>query len=144
MHAVRSLVFRCALSAVLTACGAGGGNAPASDAGAPVSVGATTTSQFGAILVGSNGRALYDKAGDSATTSTCTGTCATAWPPLAVSPGQQAVGGPGVQGTFGTFARPDGTIQATYDGRPLYYWQGDKSAGDVTGNGIDGFSVAVP
>ena len=26
---------------------------------------------------------------------------------------------------------------------PLYYWQGDAKPGDITGDGIDGFSVAT-
>jgi hypothetical protein len=34
-------------------------------------------------------------------------------------------------------------MQVTYAGLPLYYWQGDTKAGDVTGNGINGFSVAT-
>jgi predicted lipoprotein with Yx(FWY)xxD motif len=126
------------------ACGTNGGAPdPSSDSGAPVSVG-TTITPLGTVLVGTNGRSLYTRAGDSATLSTCTGSCATSWPPLTVPPGQQAVGGPGVNGSFGAFARPDGSIQATYDGRPLYYWQGDAKAGDVTGNGVDGFSAATP
>ena len=144
MHAVRFRFLRCALAGAVVACGTSGGNAPVSDGGSPVSVGTMTTSQFGAILVGTNGMALYTKAGDSAATSTCADTCVTAWPPLTVSLGQQAVGGPGVQGTFGSLTRYDGTIQATYDGRPLYYWHLDDRAGAVTGDGIDGFSVATP
>ena len=39
--------------------------------------------------------------------------------------------------------RPDGTTQVTYAGLPLYYWQGDKKAGDVTGDGVEGFAVAT-
>ena len=38
---------------------------------------------------------------------------------------------------------PDGTTQVSYGGMPLYYWQGDTKAGDVTGNGVEGFSVAT-
>jgi hypothetical protein len=51
--------------------------------------------------------------------------------------------GAGVTGRLGTLTRPDGTTQVTYDGRPLYYWEGDTKAGDVTGDGIDGFCVAT-
>ena len=46
-------------------------------------------------------------------------------------------------GSLGTLARADGTTQVTYDSAPLYYWQGDAKAGDVTGNGVNGFSVAT-
>lgn len=129
----------------MAACGTTGGNTnPASGAGAPVSIGTASTAQFGMILVGANGMSLYTKAGDTATTSTCIGTCSIAWPPLTVAKGQQAVGGPGVNGTFALLTRLDGTLQATYEDRPLYYSQGDQSAGDVTGNGVGGFSVATP
>ena len=38
--------------------------------------------------------------------------------------------------------RADGATQVTYGGLPLYYWQGDAKAGDVTGDGVNGFSVA--
>jgi len=34
--------------------------------------------------------------------------------------------------------------QITYKGWPLYYFTGDKSPGDIKGNGIAGFSVVVP
>jgi predicted lipoprotein with Yx(FWY)xxD motif len=48
-------------------------------------------------------------------------------------------------GTVGTFTRTDdGTTQVTYKGLPLYFWKGDTKPGDVTGQGIGGFSVAKP
>lgn len=93
------------------------------------------------VLTGPNGMTLYTHAGDSATSSTCTGGCATAWPPLAAT--GQPMAGAGVTGQLGTESRADGTTQVTYGGLPLYYWQGDTKAGDVTGNGVDGFSVAT-
>ena len=43
----------------------------------------------------------------------------------------------------GTLTRPDGATQVTYGGLPLYYWQGDTKAGDVTGDGVEGFSIAT-
>ena len=51
--------------------------------------------------------------------------------------------GTGVTGSLGTLTRPDGTTQVSFGGHPLYYWQGDTKAGEVTGNGIDGFTVAT-
>ena len=84
---------------------------------------------------------LYTHAGDSATSSTCTGECATAWPPLTAT--GQPTAGTGVTGKLGTLTRADGTTQVTYAGLPLYYWQGDAKAGDVTGNGVEGFAVAT-
>ena len=108
-----------------------------------VTLGMATTS-LGAVLVGPTGLTLYTHAGDSSTSSTCTGGCAGAWPPLTVAAGQQMVAGPGVTGQLGTLVRPEGTTQVTYDGLPLYYWKNDIKAGDVTGQGINGFTVATP
>jgi predicted lipoprotein with Yx(FWY)xxD motif len=116
------------------AAGGGASNAP----GATVSAASSPT--FGSVLTGPNGMTLYIHAGDSATASTCTGGCATAWPPLATT--GQPTAGAGVTGQLGTLARADGTTQVSYDGMPLYYWQGDKKAGDVTGDGVEGFAVA--
>lgn len=98
----------------------------------------------GDVLVGPNGLTLYTHAGDSATVSTCTGGCASAWPPLTIKSGVKAIGGAGVTGTFGTLVRSNGAIQVTYKGRPLYYWEGDMAPGQTTGQGINGFSVARP
>ncbi len=102
------------------------------------------TTALGPVLVGPNGLTLYTHTGDSATASTCTGGCATAWPPLAVPAGSNATGGTGVTGTFATLTRDDGTLQVTYNGLPLYGWKNDAKPGDTTGQGVNGFSVAKP
>ncbi len=104
----------------------------------------TVTTTLGAVLVGPNGLTLYTHAGDSSTASTCSGGCAAAWPPLTVTSGSSATGGTGVSGSFGTLSRADGTIQVTYRGLPLYGWNSDTKAGDTTGEGVGGFSVARP
>src|SRR5689334_9123051 len=106
-----------------------------------VIVGSASSPSFGTVLTGPNGMTLYTHAGDTATSSTCTGACATAWPPLATN--GQPTAGSGVTGQLGSLARPDGTTQVTYGGMPLYYWQGDTKAGDATGNGVEGFSIAT-
>jgi predicted lipoprotein with Yx(FWY)xxD motif len=113
----------------------------ASNPPAGIVVGSAPSPAFGTVLTGPNGLTLYTYARDTATESTCTGSCAAAWPPLAAT--GQLMAGAGVTGRLGTLTRPDGTTQVTYDGRPLYYWEGDTKAGDVTGDGIDGFSVAT-
>jgi predicted lipoprotein with Yx(FWY)xxD motif len=117
---------------------------PGGSAAAGAVVVNVATTSLGAVLTGPNGLTLYTHTGDTATSSTCTGGCATAWPPLAVSAGATATGGAGVTGTFGTLTRADGTTQVTYNGKPLYGWQGDTKPGDVTGDGVNGFAVAKP
>ncbi len=122
----------------------GGGSSPSTPAAGSVVVSVATTS-LGPVLAGPNGNTLYVHAGDSATSSTCTGGCLTAWPALGVTGGGTATAGSGVTGTLATFKRADdSSTQVTYNGQPLYYWQGDGKAGDVTGQGIANFTVAKP
>jgi len=151
MSALRILAILGA-AGVFAACTASGASSitspsPASQAAASAGPGAVTVGtagspSFGLILTGANGMTLYTYSGDSSGTSTCTGGCATAWPPLTVPAGQQPTAGPGVTGSLTTLVRTDGMTQVAYDSLPLYYWQGDAKPGDVTGDGVNGFSVA--
>jgi len=51
--------------------------------------------------------------------------CAKAWPPLFTT--GAPLGGAGVRAKLlGTTKRTDGTLQVTYNGHPLYYYEGDK------------------
>ena len=135
-HLVRSVVLATAIIMALVACTASG------SASGAVTVNSASSS-LGTILTGPNGKTLYIHAGDSVNTSTCTGACISSWPALTVGSGQQPTAGSGVTGHLGTFSRADGSLQVTYDGLPLYQWQGDTKAGDVTGQGISGFTVAL-
>jgi predicted lipoprotein with Yx(FWY)xxD motif len=85
------------------------------------------------VLTNSAGYTLYWFALDTSTTSKCTGSCATYWPPVK----GPATAGSGVTGTLGTITRPDGTTQATYDGHPLYTYAGDHAPGQNSGNGLN-------
>ena len=126
--------------------GGGAGATPtagASTAGGPPTIGTATSATLGAYLPGPNGLTLYILTTDSANTSTCSGGCATSWPPLTVPAGQSPVAGAGVAGSLGTFTRADGSTQVTYNGLPLYSWVSDTKAGDTTGQGVGGFVVAT-
>jgi predicted lipoprotein with Yx(FWY)xxD motif len=85
------------------------------------------------VLTNSSGLTLYWFAPDTSTTSKCTGSCATYWPPVK----GPAAAGSGVTGTLGVITRPDGTMQATYDGHPLYTYAGDTAPGQTKGNGLN-------
>jgi len=97
------------------------------------------------ILANSAGMTLYKFSADSAGMSACTGSCATAWPPLTVASGTTPKGGGGATGTFGTITRSDGSRQVTYDGDPLYTFSGDSAAGETNGQNltIDGGTWTV-
>jgi len=85
----------------------------------------TTTIGGTQVLTNSAGLTLYWFAPDTSTTSKCTGSCATYWPPVK----GPATEGSGVTGTVGVITRPDGTMQATYNGHPLYTYAADGGPG---------------
>jgi predicted lipoprotein with Yx(FWY)xxD motif len=93
------------------------------------------TAKIGGVTVLANARGftLYWFAPDTATASKCTGSCAAYWPPVIGDP----KAGPGVTGALGTVNRGGGTVQATYDGHPLYTYIGDNSPGQANGNNLD-------
>ena len=98
----------------------------------------TASDDLGTYLVGPEGLTLYYFTRDvTPGQSVCSGGCLEAWPPLVAGEGQALVGGEGVSGTLATLTRDDGTMQVTYRGRPLYYWQGDTAAGETNGQGVN-------
>ena len=96
----------------------------------------------GTYLTDSAGRTLYLWVADTGTSSTCSGTCAAAWPPLTTTTGAPKAGTGVTASQLGTTARDDGTKQVTYNGHPLYYFVQDKSPGQMTGQGSNGFGAA--
>ena len=98
------------------------------------------SSKLGKIVVDRNGRTLYLFAADKNGKSTCSGACATTWPPVTAA---SASGGDGLDdGALGTTTRADGTQQITYHGHPLYYYAGDgKTPGSMKGEGLDTFGA---
>ena len=106
---------------------------------------AVASGALGSYLTGENGLTLYTFKPDSANTSTCSGDCATNWPPFAVTATDTLKPGAGISGKLTTFARADGTLQVAYNGAPLYYFAGDSAAGDANGQGLgDKWYVAAP
>jgi predicted lipoprotein with Yx(FWY)xxD motif len=106
---------------------------------------AESNSTYGKILVNSSGKALYTYGPDKGHggKSTCTGGCLQQWPALVVPSGTTPTRGPGVTGTVNAVMQSNGTNQVTYNGMPLYTFVSDTSSGQVTGNGVGGFSVAT-
>lgn len=99
---------------------------------ATVTLGKTT---LGSTIVDGKGMTLYMFTPDTATSSTCYGGCAAAWPPLLATGPLHAAGGLQTA-QLGTIGRTDGTSQVTYAGHPLYFFAKDTKAGDVLGQGL--------
>jgi hypothetical protein len=72
--------------------------------------------------------------------STCSGACATAWPPL-IAKAAPTAGTGATASDLATISRSDGSKQVTYDGHPLYYFAGDSGAGQTNGEGVNGFGA---
>jgi predicted lipoprotein with Yx(FWY)xxD motif len=111
--------------------------APAAS-GTTIAVG---TTRLGQILVDGNGRTLYLFLADSGSKSACnSAACVQYWPPVLTTGAPQASTGANAS-LLGTTTRQDGTTEVTYAGHPLYYFVSDKKAGDVSGQGINGFGA---
>jgi predicted lipoprotein with Yx(FWY)xxD motif len=97
-----------------------------------------TSSDYGRILANARGRALYLFTADKGKVSSCSGDCASAWPPYIVKAEPSA--GPGAKpGKIGTTRRADGRLQATYAGHPVYYYVGDDEPGEVLCQAVNEF-----
>jgi predicted lipoprotein with Yx(FWY)xxD motif len=93
---------------------------------------------LGLILANPHGMTVYwytaDKKGSGV--SSCTGSCAVAWPPV-IAP-VRLPAGVKLSGPIGYIVRPNGQHQVTVDGYPIYRYAGDKAPGQTNGNGIGG------
>ena len=133
----------------LAGCGGGGGSSTTSSsapaAAPPASSSASSSSEVETlktstvaghtIVVDGEGKAVYVYTRDNpgATTSTCTGGCASLWPAVT------SAGAPtlqGVTGKIGSITGVNGKQQITVNGMPIYYYAKDTAPGQVTGQGV--------
>jgi predicted lipoprotein with Yx(FWY)xxD motif len=112
-----------------------------------------TDSRFGTIITDGNGVSLYFFVPDANGIPSCTGACSTSWPTAYIP--SPVVGDGLLASDFSSTKRPDGSMQSTYKGWPLYKFAGDVSSGGgayggpvtntVSGDGIEGiWFVAKP
>ena len=119
-------------------------SAPAAEPDAPAAAElAAADSSLGQIVVDGTGLTVYyfdnDTAGSGV--SSCTGSCLDNWPIVATESEAPVV--EGVTGEIGTIPTPDGGLQITINGLPIYLFAGDAAAGDVNGQGVGGVWWAV-
>lgn len=135
---------------VVAACADGGGgtgSADADGAGTPSaeasgSAGADAAvvtvhagASGGTVLADADGMTLYTSDQEAGGTVACVDDCTQIWVPLTVD--AATVDQPAdVPGKLGTAERPDGDLQVTYDGVPVYTFSLDQEAGAVGGDGV--------
>lgn len=126
---------------------AASGSSTTAKAGAEGAVGTAKVevakTALGQVLVDAEGRTLYlYKKDTQGKASTCDGSCAVTWPPVEVK--DKPTAGTGIDASKLTMVkRADGNEQVAYDGWPLYRYDGDKNAGDTTGEGVNSVWYAV-
>jgi predicted lipoprotein with Yx(FWY)xxD motif len=108
---------------------------PAAPASTVLTATATVSGKSVTILTDAKGKTLYYFKPDTATTSACTGGCATAWPPLLATGSPTSTGT--LPGTLTAVTTTNGT-QVEYNGHPLYTYSGDTAPGQTTGEGVGG------
>lgn len=97
-----------------------------------------TDSKGTKYLADGNDKTLYIYNADTSGVSNCTGSCLSTWPIYKATSTTNLPNGVSI------ITRSDGGTQYAYKGMPLYYYVGDASAGQVTGDGVNNFSVAKP
>jgi predicted lipoprotein with Yx(FWY)xxD motif len=146
-HLLKLSLPAIAASLLIAACGSSSSSKTTSSAAAgtqpaaQTSTGSSTAvvktasnSTLGTVLVDSRGMTLYHLSGEVKGKFICTGSaCLGVWHPL-IAP---ASGAPsGEVGSLGTVKRPEGTMQVTYKGTPLYTFTQDTQPGETKGQGI--------
>lgn len=90
------------------------------------------------VLTNTKGLTLYTLTGEKNGKFLCkTASCLATWPPLLVSAGTKPTG----PVSLGTIKRPEGKIQVTFKGMPVYTYVGDSKKGEANGEGLKDFGI---
>ena len=88
--------------------------------------------QAAEMLTAQNGMTLYVFDKDKGDQSACYDACAAKWPPYVGTADEK------MPDDWKLATRTDGTMQWTYDGKPVYFFAGDNAKGDAAGDGLGG------
>jgi predicted lipoprotein with Yx(FWY)xxD motif len=112
----------------------------ASSGGGAAAVATAKSGKLGTFLVDSKGNTLYyfERDKQHASTSSCSGACASVWTPYTTSGKPTAQMGASAS-KLSTIKRSDGSMQVTYNGWPLYTYTADRGPGQTTGEDIKSF-----
>ncbi|HZQ17029.1 MAG TPA: hypothetical protein VFA82_09675 [Gaiellaceae bacterium] len=89
------------------------------------------------LVTPTTGRTLYTLSVEKNGKWVCVKQCASFWPPLVIAKGKKPTGA----ASLGTVKRPDGRLQVTFKGSPLYRFSGDKAPGQANGEGLKDVGV---
>ncbi|HEV7387603.1 MAG TPA: hypothetical protein VGN73_03220 [Gemmatimonadaceae bacterium] len=104
--------------------------------GAPLSLAVASKPGVGLYVTDASGRAVYVLDDGTGATVACTGTCSTAFTPVAGT-ASKAAGDTALNADLiGVTTLPDGTVQVTYAGKPLYYSNRDQGASSTNAQGM--------
>jgi predicted lipoprotein with Yx(FWY)xxD motif len=132
--AVSLLIAACGSSSSSNTTSSAAGAQPASQTTSSAVVKTVSNPTLGTILVNSQGMTLYHLSGEQNGKFICTSSaCVGVWHPLTAS---SSAAPSGEVGSLGTVKRPDGTLQVTYKGEPLYTFAQDQQSGETKGQGI--------
>ena len=149
-----SLAVIVPLAMLAAACGSSSSSSSASSTSTPAAASTTSSTAapatstvtlstkslpgVGSVLVNGQGRTLYIFVPDNAKKVTCTGGCASVWPPLAIAAGQKPTVSGGVNASLvSSDPNPSGGDVVTYKGWTLYLYVADPGAGTDHGEGVN-------
>ena len=130
------------IALIAVACGSAsstssGSTSTSSSAAIIKSTSATVNGHSVTILTNAQGMTLYYLKPDTATTSNCTGSCASTWPPLVFTSSGSPASATALPGTLSVVADANGQ-QVEFNGHMLYTYSGDTAPGQTNGDGIKG------
>ena len=130
------------IALIAVACGSAsstssGSTTTSSSAAIIKSASATVNGQSVTVLTNAQGMTLYYLKPDTATTSNCTGSCASTWTPLVFTSSGSPASATALPGTLSVVTDANGQ-QVEFNGHMLYTYSGDTAPGQTNGEGIQG------